>query len=431
MKKTMFLLIVFVPWISFAQQATEKLDCTSSDCHYDLMSKSNIHAPLEDDCFSCHEGDRKSHPQAKGKEFELTDEMPVLCYQCHDPLNVQSHVHGPVADGECSTCHSPHSSDNSALLINLESGSVCSNCHDPFKEADQHFHGPAISRQCQACHQSHQSESPKLLHMSPPDLCFQCHELEAGEGDLKFVHAAFSEGCLQCHSPHASEFRKLILGGVPVLCYTCHDDIASQVKTLPSVHGAINEKNSCMDCHEPHASMHEGMLNEWEKTLCYRCHGAESVVSNKHIKNIEKRMKEMKYVHAPALEECSHCHFSHASEHNYLLTASFPRTNYAIGTTTAFGLCFDCHDADVLNKEKTTTATNFRDGEINMHYLHISKNKKRNCNTCHDMHGSNHPHIIADKVSFGKWQMPINYEPDEKGGSCLPGCHQKLAYSRD
>lgn len=49
---------------------------------------------------------------------------------------------------------------------------------------------------------------------------------------------------------------------------------------------------------------------------------------------------------------------------------------------------------------------------------------------CHGIHGADNPHLIADKVKFGQWKMPLNYKVTENGGSCLPGCHATKEYSR-
>jgi hypothetical protein len=38
--------------------------------------------------------------------------------------------------------------------------------------------------------------------------------------------------------------------------------------------------------------------------------------------------------------------------------------------------------------------------------------------------------LIADKVPFSKWRLPLNFTKTETGGSCTPGCHQKYAYDR-
>jgi predicted CXXCH cytochrome family protein len=80
---------------------------------------------------------------------------------------------------------------------------------------------------------------------------------------------------------------------------------------------------------------------------------------------------------------------------------------------------------------ETSFATNFRDGERNLHYLHVhNKQKARSCTLCHSLHGSNNPKLIADSVPFGKWSLPLKFVKTETGGGCAPGCHKPQAYDR-
>jgi hypothetical protein len=85
----------------------------------------------------------------------------------------------------------------------------------------------------------------------------------------------------------------------------------------------------------------------------------------------------------------------------------------------------------VFETEKTATLTSFRNGDRNLHYLHVNrKDKGRTCSTCHEMHGSNLPGQMAESVPFGQWTLPINYVKQSNGGSCGPGCHVHQSYDR-
>jgi predicted CXXCH cytochrome family protein len=103
---------------------------------------------------------------------------------------------------------------------------------------------------------------------------------------------------------------------------------------------------------------------------------------------------------------------------------------YLPATTENFALCFMCHDTELLLAEKTDWGTNFRDGTKNLHWLHIHGNKGRNCRMCHNMHGSSQPFLMEEHIPFGDWEMELNFEPAENGGSCLPGCHGRFQYER-
>ena len=75
----------------------------------------------------------------------------------------------------------------------------------------------------------------------------------------------------------------------------------------------------------------------------------------------------------------------------------------------------------------------FRDGDLNLHWVHVNREKGRTCRACHEVHASSNPFHIRDSVPFGrdKWELPINYEINDTGGSCAPGCHSAQIYSRE
>jgi hypothetical protein len=83
----------------------------------------------------------------------------------------------------------------------------------------------------------------------------------------------------------------------------------------------------------------------------------------------------------------------------------------------------------LLNAEKTVTATNFRNSEKNLHFVHIKKGKTRSCVMCHNVHASTNEHLIEENVAFGEWNLPIRYIAKKNGGSCFPGCHAKKEYT--
>jgi hypothetical protein len=49
---------------------------------------------------------------------------------------------------------------------------------------------------------------------------------------------------------------------------------------------------------------------------------------------------------------------------------------------------------------------------------------------CHAIHASRLPKLMAEKVSFGDWEMPVNFIITDQGGQCTPGCHAKATYDR-
>jgi predicted CXXCH cytochrome family protein len=136
-------------------------------------------------------------------------------------------------------------------------------------------------------------------------------------------------------------------------------------------------------------------------------------------------------VHPPIeTDGCVICHNPHFSDKNFLLAGNFPSGNYAKAIPENFDLCFTCHDSELMMAKTTVTATNFRNGNHNLHFIHINGDRGRNCTICHDVHGSPNEKLIKNSVPFGQWTMNLNYKINENGGSCATGCHGLKQYSR-
>ncbi|MFH1321654.1 MAG: cytochrome c3 family protein [Bacteroidota bacterium] len=258
--------------------------------------------------------------------------------------------------------------------------------------------------------------------------CTDCH------GKLieqEVIHASV-EACDNCHQATGKEHPQSNVKGfilsekVPLLCYSCHDE--KNIKK--NVHPPLKDGN-CMTCHSAHASSEEKLLLLEGRKLCLNCHNKSTSKEGEKVSNIKQLLKKSKIIHGVIEGDgCVPCHNPHDSENPFLLISPFPVGNYAPAKIESFALCFNCHDSELLEIPITQTATNFRNGDKNLHYIHINGNKGRNCNNCHNVHGSLHEHLIADKVPFGNWEMRMNFILQENGGSCLPGCHAEKKYQR-
>ncbi len=433
MKKTFkrFIFLFVILGISRLSALTQDnfSNCTAKGCHLTQTRFSVVHSPLEDGCDNCHQTESDTHPVENEKEFSLITGVPELCYNCHETNNQMKHVHPPVKNGECLSCHNPHSSDYESLLI-ADGGETCASCHDLMKDGGE-IHGPVAANMCNACHTAHQSDIAGLLLQGGMDLCLFCHTNKKDVQNMPSVHEPFKEACLQCHSPHRSTYKFMVRKDVPGLCFDCHDSVEVQVGQQSEVHGPFQKGGKCYLCHNAHVSEHANLLQDREEKLCFTCHNKKIKKDTHTVKDIEKRVAASKYVHAPIADDgCSACHAAHTPDNYFLLSAAFPKGSYGNGSVESFAHCFDCHDSALLQEKETTSATSFRNGNKNMHYLHVNREKARNCTTCHDIHGSKYPHLIAEKVPFGKWEMPMKFKITPDGGSCLTGCHKELSYSR-
>jgi len=270
-------------------------------------------------------------------------------------------------------------------------------------------------------------EGPGVVS-APPD-CRECH------GNLlekAFMHYPAEDACDNCHestgASHPSDsvgFR--LMDASPALCFYCHEElpgVAHEHQPVSSGH--------CLSCHDPHGSAEASLLHFSGPQLCLGCHNRTYRNDSTETVNISRLVRGSGMVVHTAITElgCTTCHQAHGSGFRDLLVETYPADEYVPATTEQFGLCFLCHDTDLLDAEETEWATGFRQGTLNLHRIHIQGNKGRNCRLCHNLHGSPNPFLVEDRVAFGRWEMNLNFVPEERGGSCLPGCHGLLSYRR-
>ncbi len=103
-------------------------------CHYDMVNETfnqdRIHWPVVDGtgCLNCH----TPHASAEAKLMKAP--MKQVCNSCHSDTVARQErsltKHQPVEDGECSTCHAPHSSNNPFILNEASTINICGQCHD-------------------------------------------------------------------------------------------------------------------------------------------------------------------------------------------------------------------------------------------------------------------------------------------------------------
>ncbi len=390
--------------------------CVAAQCHATLVRGKTVHPPVES-CDSCHESTATPHPRKGVKTFKLLQEPPQLCTTCHDAFGKKSHVHPPAKEGMCTTCHDPHASDQPKLLVQPMKD-LCESCHAG-QGSSKYPHGPVAAGDCTACHTPHESDVKSLLVKPGDELCFGCHLDVQAAVKKKNVHPALAGGCTSCHNPHGTAHPKLLSDEGARLCFQCHDAIADKLQKASVVHAAVQDDKACIACHSPHASDNAKLLLKQERVLCLGCH--TSVITN-----------AMTTLHRPISEgRCTPCHDPHGSQYPKLLVKEFPTTAYVPYTGTEFALCFSCHKRDMVQYPDTSFATGFRDGERNLHFLHVNNRQKgRSCTLCHELHGSSAPKLVAESVSFGKWKLPIKFVKTDTGGGCTPGCHRPQNYDR-
>ena len=269
------------------------------------------------------------------------------CRQCHDSQHVQitQESHGQAADARtpfamngCESCHGP----GEKHIINYAAAG----------DKD-----PATIESGLIAYAGAKAAPVEVQNA----ICMECHQGGAMINWHDSLHEIEEVPCTACHSMHRPDLS-MDRETEAEACYACHNDIRAQTYQK-STHAIREGKVVCSDCHNSHGSNGPAMLTQLSiNDNCYECHA-------------EKRGPYL-WEHYPVTEDCSLCHRSHGSMHNFLLIKQ--------GTN----LCQQCHAQ--IGPDGT--------GHIRTYYDAWDNDPKRgrsflgrNCANCHKVHGSNHP----------------------------------------
>jgi predicted CXXCH cytochrome family protein len=404
--------------------------CIDYDCHADLQSKAFVHGPInEGNCSPCH-----IQLKSDLHQFELSHKTEELCQACHILLT-KNHVHQPVTDGDCIGCHDPHQSDFQFMPRADPSKDLCLICHgdDPFMKK-QNLHEPVAEGACILCHESHSSWRPKLLVAEGTELCTVCHEEKIQlDRQMRHVHPALDEGCVNCHDPHSSDLPAQILAEPRKLCVSCHEEIEQLIATGPIVHSPVNQSRQCETCHYGHSSMLPKLLKKSPLDTCLTCHDREIILKDgRKTEDMVALLKENPNHHGPIRQaDCSACHNPHASPYFNLLREAYPELFYAPFDLNNYKLCFECHRSELVSSKNGVGLTQFRNGELNLHYVHVNREDRgRTCRACHAVHASKNYAHVSESVPYGQWSYKVSFEPSDNGGKCGSACHKARQYDR-
>lgn len=392
--------------------------CTSGDCHSSVIKHKYLHGPLAvNQCLVCH-----TPKNIEKHTFSLPKSETALCQKCHQRVDTDKHLHDPVAKGQCLICHDPHGSEERSQIKASPVSKLCHRCHQKVI-TKKYAHGPAAYGHCTVCHQPHGSKAKNLLNSQGNKICLDCHTaMRAVNKPNKYhVHSVAQKDCKTCHRTHDSDYKNLLTKALPLLCLDCHGEIQKKSMAANFKHGALTKGQACVNCHSPHFSSKAKLLRKKTADLCYSCHD-----------DLKKEIANSKFKHGPVADKnCSACHQTHGSKFPKLLDNYFPADLYSPYDPKKYAFCFNCHQQEIVQDKETDIFTNFRNGKINLHYLHVNKKiKGRTCRTCHAVHASNNKDHIREELPFGSWKVPIHFNKTKTGGSCVTGCHKKYSYDR-
>lgn len=408
-------------------------DCVTSECHAKVKDFPQVHGPVNvNACDACH-----TLEDAALHSFKLSRTPEQTCTFCHQmDTSGAKFVHKPLQEGQCMNCHNPHGGFDRNMLRSQSMGELCQTCHKDPTAGHKSIHGPVAAGACGACHQPHTSNNEHLLVKTGKELCVSCHQ-EMGQQlkTIRFAHKPVAENdCTKCHDPHASDTGS-VLKDVPLkLCTTeCHQDIKKAAFDAKFKHQAVVEDRACVNCHTAHGGDLAKLLKSRPIDICMKCHDKSIVQEGgKTIASVAEISKPGMSLHGPLREgTCGGCHNVHGSDISRLLTKEYPETFYAPFKVDNYGLCFTCHDKQLALEKTTDALTGFRNGDRNLHFLHVNKDPRgRTCRACHSTHASTQDMHVREAVPYGQWQLPVSFTPSQTGGSCNPGCHKPYSYDR-
>jgi predicted CXXCH cytochrome family protein len=398
--------------------------CVSSECHVKVVKHKYLHGPLKiGQCTVCH----APLPGTEHK-FKLLENEAKLCLLCHKGLDTKGYkLHDPVAKGECLGCHDPHGSEEISHMLKTPAAKLCDECHHKKPVLTRKYaHKPVAEGKCLSCHPPHASKGAKLLDVSGNKLCLQqCHENMRPiyvAGKEQKVHLA-SEDCAKCHRSHDSNLLSLLTRPAAELCLDgCHKEIRENMESSEFKHDAMTKGLACSECHKAHDNKFGQLLNKPATELCLAsCHD-----------KFQDQVEKAKFKHRPVKDRsCESCHVPHDSRFSKLLFADYPSDTSIAYDPARYIICFSCHAEKIAGERYTAKDTDFRNGKLNLHYLHSNKEKDGlTCRACHDSHAGNQPNLIRDKMQYGNWEALLRFKKSKTGGSCIAGCHGEYSYDR-
>jgi predicted CXXCH cytochrome family protein len=223
--------------------------------------------------------------------------------------------------------------------------------------------------------------------------------------------------------------------GASCITSSCHSDMGKK----QSRHVVSLDGKRCIICHEVSESGKHIFKKYPAETrpLCAGCHSEEFKtppgIDGSPSKVITAATPSNQ--HKPFAEgKCTTCHDAHESNYFKHLKAEYPTDFYAYYAAGAYSLCFNgaCHEGleEVFREPRTLTLTQFRNGNLNLHFRHVNKIKGRTCKACHHHHASENPRLIRDTFQFGNRELTLKFEMTETGGQCNATCHKIAKYDR-
>ncbi len=340
------------------------------------LAKPVNHVSTSAQCDTCH----NSTTTFKGAVFDHAAATPPVagrCDTCHGVtagVKAKSTTHIPTT-AQCDTCHrnttafAPATMSHSGTTGPLAAGN-CATCHSGSYVAVNALAKPtnhvSTTAQCDTCHRSTTTFAGAVFDhaaASPPvaGRCDTCHGVTAGVKAKSTTHIPTTAQCDTCHRnttafapatmSHSGTTGPLAAGN----CATCHSGSYVAVNALAKPTNHVSTTAQCDTCHRSTTTFAGAVFDHNAVSppvagRCSSCHGVTATGKPG--------------THIPTTAQCDTCHRN--------TTAFAPATMSHSGTTgpIATGNCATCHSGAYISANALAKPTN-----------HVSTTAQ--CDTCH------------------------------------------------
>lgn len=349
-----------------------------------------------------------------------------------DPATLTGSVQLKDNKMQCTSCHDPHIDLNGFFLVESNQYSaLCLYCHqknywtstthqtsaatwngsgnDPWPDTD---YLTVSENGCENCHTPHGAGSDsRILHESEEeDNCYDCHNGNVAStnilNEISKLSAHNVANYSQVHDPN----EQVLVQTQHVECSDCHNPHASNDQPASVIGGVTGDLEGVSGIDTDGNDVFPAV---YEYQVCYRCHADSpqkpAAVTNRFLIQDNVRAEfdisnpSFHPVEGPGVNpdvpsllpgfsessiiKCGDCHGNddtgpagpHGSIYSQLLKYQYLTDDYTPESPTAYELCYQCHDRQII----LNTNNSFGD---KVHKTHIV-DEDTPCNVCHDPHG--------------------------------------------
>lgn len=229
-------------------------------------------------CMRCHKG---------GNSDDMEESGTQSCLICHQNLKEKFRKHTKFEDASCLICHDLNQDLSASSGEFRLSSNLCFKCHEDKigRFGQEYVHGPVAGGNCTICHSPHGSLYENNLNSPSQILCYSCHDTVEDQLEKKVVHKPFEMGwCVECHDPHSTNNKWVLIKSSETLCLKCHQEqgtleihkhpynVQPKDKKKVTLQLTRDGKLECISCHNPHSTMVPHLLKTNQEFTCIGCH---------------------------------------------------------------------------------------------------------------------------------------------------------------